>query len=294
MALDINQAWFGYEDHAGQPRATITTSNTGADGASLSPVAHVLDKLTFRQWQSPTNSDWFQVDFGANVALQFFTVVFARKTSPYQKYDTQEIASTDTVRHKVDAQGGTPGAGAVFDSGSIQCRADPKRGYHVCALNSAVTGRYWRCEINAASRAGAGFFLVMFAQAGPIFQPTFNHIYGETLGFPDNAENQRAPSSQSIFVTRNERTLRARLIWDFIPDSERDSWRNMFEYSGTTEPITFAISSEGAHAFTANAGPNGYVWEATRAFVGILENEPELTSRQFNTNIVQIQMTEHR
>ena len=294
MALDITRAWFSYEDHAGQPRCVVTTSDMDLDDASTSPVAYIVDKLTYRQWQSPSETDWFQIDFGDDVSIQCLTVVFARITSPYRRYDTQEILPTDTVRHKLDADGGTPGTGAVFDSGVIDSDIDTKRGYHVCALATPVTARYWRCLIDAPSRAGEGFFLVMFVQAGPIFQPAFNHVYGERISYPDNAALQRAPSSQAVFVTRNERTLESQLIWDFIQQSERDDWRGMFEYAGSSEPVTFSIASPDADPFTSVAGPNGWVIEGDKAFVGVFDADLSISSRQFNASIVQIQMTEHR
>lgn len=294
MALDIEGAWFCYEDHAGQPRASVTTSNTGIDDASASPVASIVDRFVYRMWQSPSEDDWFEIDFGADVSLQCFCVVFARITNPYRKHETQEILATDLVRHLVDADGGTPGSGAVLDTGDIPCGALPTRGYSVTALETPVTGRYWRCEINAASRTEEGFFLVGLAMAGPIFQPTFNHVFGERIGFPDNSEIQRTPTSQTTFVSRNERTLTASLIWDFIDDDERANWEAMAEYAGTTEPIVFARSNPGAAAFSSATGPNGWVMEGDRVFVGLADDDLSLSSRNVNTNIRQIQLTEHR
>lgn len=293
MALDIESAWFCYEDHAGQPRASVTTSDTSADAASMSPVSHITDRFTYRMWQAPTDTDWFEIDFGADVVLQCFCVVFPRITNPYRKYETQEILATDTVQHLVDADGGAPGAGAVLDTGAVACGALPTRGYSAVALATPVTGRYWRCNINAASRSAEGFFLVSLAMAGPIFQPGFNHIFGERIGFPDNSEIQRTPSSQTTFVTRNERTLTASLVWDFIEDSERASWEAMSEYAGASEPIVFAASNYDAVAFTSDTGPNGWVMEGDKVFVG-LNADLDLTSRQLDANIKQIQMTEHR
>lgn len=294
MILDTAAAWFVYELHGGQPSAVATTSDMAVDDGNPSPVAHILDRFTFRQWQSPSEDDWFEIDFGMNVAIQALIVVFPRITDPRRRNDVQEIIATDLIRHWLDADGGTPGTGAILDTGSIQCGVNPKRGYHVVALASEVSARYWRCQITATSRASEGFFLVMMADAGPIFQPSFNHIYGERLGFPDNAETQRTPSSQSTFVTRNERTLAAQLIWDFIPDTERDAWNAMDEYAGSTEPVLFAVANKTPAAFTSVAGPNGWVIESDKVFLGLFESDLSIASREFNANIKQIQLTEHR
>ena len=198
------------------------------------------------------------------------------------------------IRHKLDADGGTPGVGAELDSGDLACGVITTRGYHVVVLAAPVTCRYWRCYINAASRATEGFFLVSLAMAGPVFQPTFNHVYGESIGFADNSEIQRTPTSQTGFVTRNERTLFGRMLWDFIPDDERAAWAAMDEYAGATEPIVFALGTYGDGAFTSVAGPNGWIADGDKVFVGNSQTDLSLSSRDFNATIKQIQLTEHR
>lgn len=294
MALDTAGAWFSYEDHAGQPRAVVTTGDVAANDVNSSPVANIVDRYVFRSWQSPSEDEYFEIDFGADVSLQCFAVVFPRITNPYRRYDTQEILPTDLIQHYVDADGGTPGAGAVLDTGQIACGAMQNRGYSVAALQTSVTGRYWRCQITANSRASEGFFLVGLAMAGPIFQPTFNHVFGETIGFPDNAEVQRTPTSQTSFITRNERTMKATLVWDFIRDDERAQWEAMFDYVGTTEPFVFSIANDTPAAFTSLTGPNGWVMQGNKTFVGLFDDDSGVTSRQLNANIKQIKMTEHR
>lgn len=294
MALSIEGSWFLYEDHAAQPRASVTTSDTGADAVNASPVAYVLDRFSYRQWQSPSYDDWFEIDFGADVELQAFAVIFPRITNPYRKYETQEIIATDLVQHLVDADGGTPGAGAVLDTGQISCGALPTRGYSVAALTTSVTGRYWRCQITANSRTSDDFFLVSMAMAGPVFQPAYNHVFGERIAFSDNSELQRTPTGQIGFPTRNERTLAASCTWDFIQNSERPSWEAMAEYSGNTEPVLFALSNDDATAFTSDTGPNGWIMEGDRVMAGVFTDDLSTVSRQLDANIRQIQMTEHR
>lgn len=294
MAFDIERPWFTYDDHGGQPRASVSVTDMDQDAGNISPVAGIVNRYIYTQWQSPSEDEWFQIDFGADVAIQSLTVVFPRITNPYRKYETQEILPTDLIRHYLDADGGTPGAGAVFDSGAVACNAEATRGYSVTALASEVTARYWRCQINAASRATPGFFLVGLAMAGPIFQPTFPQIYGDKLGFHDNSEIQRTPSSQTGFVTRNERTLKAALVWDFIPDTERAAWDAMDEHAGKTEPIVYGQPNYDLAATSAVAGPNFYVLGGKKCFVGNNQSDLSLTSRQFNANIKQIQLTEHR
>jgi len=294
MALDIERPWFTYEDHGGQPRASVSVTDMDQDAGNISPVAGIVNRYIYTQWQSPTEDEWFQIDFGADVAIQSLTVVFPRITNPYRKYETQEILPTDLIRHYLDADGGTAGAGAVFDSGAVSCKAEATRGYSVTALSTEVTARYWRCQVNAASRASEGFFLVALGFAGPIFQPSFPHIYGDKLGFDDNSEIQRTPSSQTGFVTRNERTLKAVLVWDFIPDSERDAWDAMDEHAGKTEPIVYGRPNYDLAATSAVTGPDFYVLDGKKCFVGNNQSDLSLTSRQYDANIKQIQLTEHR
>jgi hypothetical protein len=130
--------------------------------------------------------------------------------------------------------------------------------------------------------------------AGAIFQPEWNHVYGDRIAFSDNSELQRTPSGQVGFLTRNERTLAAAAAWDFVPESERASWEAMAEYAGTTEPVLFARANDDATAFTSSTGPNGYVMVGDRVMVGNNIDDLSTVSRQLDANIRQIQMTEHR
>lgn len=294
MTFDIASSWFSYEDHGGHERASLTTSNMTADAASVSPVSFLKDRFIYRKWQSISNNDWFQFDFGASVLVQSLTLVFPRITNPYRKYETQEIAASDLIRHTLDADGQTPGVGGVFDSGNLQSRVWPTRGYHVCVLAEPVTCRFWRCEINALSRAAENFFLLGLAMAGPVFQPSFNHIYGESIGFPDNSEIQRTPTSQTAFITRNERTLFAQLQWDFAPDTDRIKFAAMDEYAGSTEPIVFSMAQKGEGEFSSVSGPNGWVCDGDKVFVGNSRTDLSLSSRELNASIKQINLTEHR
>ena len=265
-----------------------------ADDVNASPVANVLDLFTYRQWQAPTENEYFEIDFARNVSLQAFCLVFPRKPHPYQRYETPEILSSDLVRHRVDADGGTPGSGAVLDTGAIACGADGARGYSVTLLQAPVVGRYWRCEIDATSRATEGFFLLSLAFAGPVFQPSFPQIFGDRIGFPDNAEIQRTPSSQTPFPARAAKTLEASLTWDFIPDDEKPFWEAMTEYAGKTEPVLFAQASKLAVPFGSVQGPSGWVLNGRHAFLGLVSDDSGLTSRENSTFIKQVQMTEHR
>lgn len=294
MALDLERAWFGYEDHCGQPRTTITTGDTDADDVNASPVAHIARKPLFEAWETPSENEYFEFDFTVDVEIQALCVVFPRITNPYRVHETQEILPTDLIQHYLDADGGTPGTGAVFNSGEVACMALSNRGYHVMALQTSVNARYWRCNINAASRAAKGFLLVGLAMATPVFQPAFQHIFGDRIGMPDNAAKQRPPGSQTQYSTRNASTLRGSLVWDFLEDTEIDDWEAMAEYAGTTEPIIFARSNENATAVASVTGPAAHIMEGKRVFVATSEDDLSITSRQLKTNIKQVQLTEHR
>lgn len=291
MTFDIERAWFAYENHAAQPRASITTGDTTADATNQSPVAHALDLLTYRQWQAPSTSEYIEIDFGADVEVQAVCLVFPRITDPSRKYDVQEIISTDTILHQFDAGGGSPGTGAVFDSGTIACNVKTTRGYHVLVLKNPITARYWRATITTPSRASLGYFLLSMAAAFPVFQPEFNYTYGHRIAFEDNSEVSRTPIGQSAFVASYERTLEGSFSWDFSQDPERDLWADMDEYAGSTEPVLVGLPQYAANEV---ASGTAYVCEGDKVFLGLIESGLGITSRDFNTNIKRIQMKEHR
>lgn len=295
MAIDRDSAWFMYNDQVGRTASVVTTNDVN-DATNNSPVEYIKDRHIYRQWQSPTNSNWFQVDFGSDQVIQALVVTFPRTTDPDRFSDKADFAVNDTIRHYLDEDGGTAGSGAIFDSGALSSYVDPRRGYHVVVLDTPVSARYWRCQLTATSRAAENYFLVAMAMAGQVFQPQYNHTVNDSFSFTDPSEIQRTPASQSVFSQRNDRILEARLVYDFIQDAQRSSWETLSLYSGRSEPVLFAQmeSNSGANDFTASAGPNGHIWEGDKAFVGIVQDNLSLIRRAHNTSVRQLQITEHR
>lgn len=294
MSFDPRRAWFGMPDYVGASATEIIPSDSAFDAVNPSPVRNIKDRLTYRMWRSGSASDYFVVDFGRDRTIQHFALAFARITNPMRADELQEIAPTDTIRHRLDADGGTAGAGAALDTGAVPGRAWPNRGYSVTALSAPVTARYWRCDIDAPSRAAPDYFLVALAMAGPVFQPAYNHAHGDVIGFADNSELQRTPISRSTFAAINERTLFFRGSWDFIPDPERAQWHALDDYCGATEPFVFAVGDDAAGAFASVAGPSGYVCDGASAFVALNAGEAGVQSRTRNANIRTLTLEEHR
>lgn len=288
--LDLTRAWLAYDDHV-LPAADGITTEEGDQVANPSPVSHIADRLTYRLWQSQSETTSFEIDFGADVTFQALCVVFPRITDPRRRNGQQEVQPTDLIRHRLDADGGTSGTGAVLDTGAVPCQARPDRGYSVVALTNPITARYWRCDLDMPSRADLGFALVSLAFAAPIFQPDFNYVFGERIALADPSTVDRSTAGQVGFPSYAERVLEGEFGWDFLPDDERPSWQALDNAVGQTEPVLFALPDDAA---TPLPGGQGHVLSGDSVFLGLITSPLGLTSRDVGTSVRVIQLTEHR
>ena len=166
------------------------------------PATNLLIEDVNKVWGidtlSPGNTDFsLDIDLGADYDIG--TVAFTlgwRADRPFKKLETPMMAPTDKVQITVDAAGGTIGAGAVADSGLVDCGVAPLIGYHVFHLPAPAPGALIRISIDAISRATEGYWWGSRLWIGPRQDLLRGHQYGhvERVDFNNFDEPVRAPS----------------------------------------------------------------------------------------------------
>lgn len=162
----MSNASFSYVNGVDVAGALLSASNP----VSTLPVANLVNPNLVSPFRSSAVSGWFLVDMLTNQSIDFLAIG--------QAWNAAVMAPTDTFRHLLDADGGTPGAGAVLDTGAIACNIQPGYGMHAYIPGSRKTARYWKCIFNAASLAAQAFVDFGRAWAGPLITASVNPIYG--------------------------------------------------------------------------------------------------------------------
>lgn len=229
--------WMGYDNHVTRAGVSATAS---AEAATF-PASHLLDKRLYRQWRCTSVTGHVDIDFGATARpIKVLAFVAPRIIDTNRRDELQWFQTTDTVRHYLDNT--TFGAGALYDSGSIQGGVYPDRGYHAHILPAEVSARKWRISFNVASRTSVGFFDVSFLLAAPIFAPSINYDFGDAFDLIDESLITRTPVTGTPFVSKYERRYQFAASFSAISQAERASWQAFNKHVGTTEPFLLGLN----------------------------------------------------
>jgi hypothetical protein len=139
-----------------------------------------------------------------------------------------------TIRHQLDADGGTAGTGAAYDSTAISIGTADGYGYHVHILANAVTARYWRFTFNAS---GVSFIDVGRAWAGEAWTPDRNFAYGHTEQWDDLSQVAIAARSGAEFVDVRPRRRAFAFGLQYMTAADRDTARELGRIAGLSQQL---------------------------------------------------------
>jgi len=199
--------------------AALSASSSAGD---LS-IANVADPRVGRRWRVMSPGGWAQADFGANVSLDTIALAFPRDVP----------LATGTVQHQFDADGGTPGAGAVYDSTAINLGLVAGYGIHVLQLPAPISARYWRWTYALTSAyADTGR-----AWAGTSWQPAANFSYGAGDEWDDLSSVSISKRSGAEFVDAKPRQRSMAFSLDFMLDADMQVSRELQRICGLSSQV---------------------------------------------------------
>jgi hypothetical protein len=149
------------------------------------------------------------------------------------------MASTDTVRHRLDVT--TAGAGAVLDTTAIAGNWRAGYGMHLYQPASPLTARYWRCNFTFLSLIPTpGFMDLGRAWAGPVWTPTRGNLaYGFSETWADGSEVTRNPRSGLEFVDLGPRQRVLSFGFPSLTEADAAQIRELQRVAGLNRQILF-------------------------------------------------------
>lgn len=221
-------------NHVDREGVVIAASETTGDLSS----SNLANAIIANRWRTTSLTATLDIDFGENVETGLLALRFPRDTP---------VPVAGTVRHQLDADGGTPGAGAAYDSAAVPVGTDPRYGYHVHLLSSAVSVRYWRVTFNLS---GVLFVDVGRAWAGPVFRSTYGLAYGDTDTWVDPSLIQTGVRSSAEYVDPLSPRRLMRDGFVAVTDAERSELRNMAYDVGINSQVLFVCDPDTASTET--------------------------------------------
>lgn len=218
-------SWQNQVDLSG---AILSASSAAGDLA----VDNLANPIVGRRWRTTDLTAWGQVDFGADVSLGVLALVFPRDTS---------VPTAGTVTHQLDADGGTAGAGAAYDSGAVAIGTSAGYGYHVHVPASTQSARYWRFTFNVS---GVDWVDVGRAWAGEAWRPTYSIAFGYDDGWRDLSRISASERSGAEFVDARARQREFAFGLNALSDSEASEIREMDRIAGLSGQLLFVKDPE--------------------------------------------------
>lgn len=234
---------FGYQNNIDNSNITFIASSE----ASTLPATNVTDSRLGKVWRSlATSAVTLGVDF---LSAQTFRL-FALLGTNIGASDTWRVRLSNTAIGSVD----------VYDSGAITAAvaADYALAFHCASADKSA--RYMQIQIDAASRASAGYFDVGRIYAGAAFFPTRAPIYGLGDKWIDASQLTRAPKSGSAYIDRGAKYRRIDFGFDAIPAAEKDTFQEIDRTIGISKQILF---TQDIASGTDKQSIFGYIAEAS-------------------------------
>lgn len=226
--------WISFFNWVDARLALITAD---AEASSDLVAANLANRRGSRIWRTDelsagSTAAGFTIDFGTAREIAVLALLFPRSNDPDAYDETPAIAATDTIRHRLDLT--TAAAGALLDTGITACGALPGYGLHVFRLNAPVTARYWRCDLDAPSRAIEGYLDVARAWAGPILQPRVGITYGAIRAWASDSIIAKASRGTDEFIDSQESLRSWSFDLDWIDDATEADAHEDFDRRMTT------------------------------------------------------------
>ena len=229
--MPLSKAWFSYTNLV---RAATTT--VSADSAvTTQPITNIPDRLDYRIYRSEDENVVISIDFGSAVTWQAWSLVFPAHRDPVGTCP-DEIATTDT--YQIQFSNVAAGNNELLDV-TNNFDVIRQRGYQTYIADTALTGQYMTITITATSRATLNYIDLAYLHVGPIFSPGCNFNVGSTISFPEESLKNVSPIGGATFVESRARLLTFDGVWSMIEGTELDTWLEMQEQTGITQPILF-------------------------------------------------------
>lgn len=212
--------------------AIDTAILTAGDQTSSLPVANLVDRRVQKVWRSGVStSTWFGADFRNSVPVTIVGLF------------GMTLAAADTVRVRLSNT--APGGGELWDSGTVACGVVPGFDQWVHILDGAITARYIRVDIAAASRAGIGSFDIGRAWAGDAFEPSVNFSLGWKERWLDSSVVEKSLRSGARFVDAGAVRRSLDVTFDWLSESDRQQVLEMDRVIGRRGQMLFIPDDEG-------------------------------------------------
>jgi hypothetical protein len=207
-----------------------STLISATDTTPQLPLRNLQDPRLGRHTRLLSRTAWLQFDFGVNTTIGIVCLQFARHT------DGMPLAGT--VRHTFDADGGTPGAGAVHDSGNVPIGTYEGYGYHHYEPSAAVSARYWRVTFDVS---GVSYIDPGRAFAAAPFIPGATVAIEYEDFWEDMSRVARGERSQAEFVDSRVSLRSLRFDLNSLEKEDRNTLREIIRRAGISQQILIVL-----------------------------------------------------
>jgi hypothetical protein len=199
-----------FENHVDKAATSLTASSetTGLG------VANLADLSIQRCWRCLATSGWVQADLGADKEIG--VIAFAVPRSGVM------MGALDTVRVQLDADGGVPGTGALYDSTALAGGVDPGFGYYLRWFATPLQARYCRVTIDVGV-SGLAYFQVGRLWIAPYVQPGRTFAYDWSREWDEQPSVVKAPRSGMRFRNRGPRFRSLALAFNALSAADADA-----------------------------------------------------------------------
>lgn len=203
-------------------RSSVVVSASAEPGDLV--AANVKTPIVGVPWRLVGTQGWIRVDHGEDVTAQLFGLAMP----------VDVALPGGTVRHRFDADGGTPGTGAVHDTGPVALDLAEGYGLHGIETGAPITYRYWHAAFDLV---GVDFMDLGLMWSGPLFRPALGLAPGWGDAWEDLSVVTPAERSGAEYVDERPRQRVVTLTLAHIRGSDREGVRELQRWAGRARQV---------------------------------------------------------
>ena len=240
---------------------------------------NLLNRSTFKIWRSDETTAQFVLDLKINYPIDLFTFITRRYSDPDLRFFPKFFSDTDSYTLKFDANGGTPGTGAVHEV-ERNFNMNIQYGYEAYLTEwddlSDITARYVWGEISAPSRdLTHGYFDLSHIWLGKRFKPKVNFSINSDEIVDDLGSKLETPSSGIVHVSKAEKLREWTFTFNRLEEDEYELAKAQQQWMGSTGVFLIGRTSE------ENNINNNIMMASHIQQQGISPSSPETFSKRY-------------
>ena len=251
--LANDKAYIGTRNWVDSPQTEIVASNENVGN----PATNVATRSSYNVWRienitAGNEVVTLDIDLKEDRPIDFLGLTTPRVSRLILGDFYLSLSDTDTIEWRLDADGGTPGAGAVQTLAAQPSAIEAGYGVHRRIFDTTQIARYVQLIITATSRilvgtppdTEKGYADISRVMVCELFRPEYQFVFGHNIRWNSSTVITRSARARSDGADIGAHYRELSMEFRGISDVEVSQWEMFDRIVSTGEQFVFGLSDD--------------------------------------------------